>query len=141
MIYRWTNVYVSFHHINEQNQDNLCAVEYSVDHGVTWQPLLYMLDDGTTDNNGSDVVRNLVTGEIDAIATFNTDRADQAYGQPFGAFIGAAISTNLAPFIRPCRNGRPGAAETDRAFPPAAGGQPVHRAPAFRTSWHRQLVF
>ena len=102
-----SNVYISFHHLNEQNQDNLCSLEYSVDHGANWLPLLYMLDDGTTDNNGSDVVTNRVTGQIDVNATFNTPRPDQAHGLAYGAFIGAPITTNLIPYIRPCRNDDP----------------------------------
>lgn len=99
-----TNVYLSFFHLNEQNQDNISSVEYSIDHGATWLPLLYMLDDGTTDGNGSDVVTNATTGQIDVFATFNTARTDQAHGLAFGAFIGAPVATNLIPFIRPCRN-------------------------------------
>ncbi len=102
-----TNVYVSFHMLNEQNQDNICSVEYSVDQGATWQPLLYMLDDGSTDSNGSDVVTNSATGQIDVNATFNTARSDQAHGLAYGNFIGAAITTNLIPYIRPCRNDDP----------------------------------
>lgn len=102
-----SNVYVSFHNLNEQNQDNICSVEYSIDQGTTWQPLLYMLDDGTTDNDGSDVVTNPVTGQIDVDKTFNTARTDQAHGLSYGTWIGAAITTNLIPFIRPCRNDDP----------------------------------
>lgn len=102
-----TNVFLSFHNMNEQNQDNISAVEYSIDHGVTWQPLLYMLDDGTTDGNGSDVVTNSSTGQIDVNATFNTARTDQAHNLAYGAYIGAAITTNLIPYIRPCRNDDP----------------------------------
>ena len=102
-----SNVYVSFHNLNEQNQDNMCAVEYSTDHGVTWQPLLYMFDDGTTDNNGSDIIYDPVTGDINVAATFGTARTDQAYGLAYGAFIGAPITQALAPFIRPCRNDDP----------------------------------
>src|SRR5581483_3855540 len=41
-----SNVCVSFHNMNEQNQDNICSVEYSIDQGTNWLPLLYMLDDG-----------------------------------------------------------------------------------------------
>ncbi|MGH7972608.1 MAG: immunoglobulin domain-containing protein, partial [Limisphaerales bacterium] len=102
-----TNIYVSFHNLSEQNQDNICSVEYSIDHGATWLPLLYMLDDGTTDGNGSDVVTNQSTGQIDVAATFNTARNDQAHGLAYGTYIGAAITTNLIPFIRPCRNDDP----------------------------------
>jgi len=102
-----TNAYLSFYNLNEQNQDNICSVEYSVDQGVTWLPLLYMLDDGTTDSNGSDVVTNATTGKIDVLATFNTVRSDQAHNLSYGTYIGAAISTNLIPYIRPCRNDDP----------------------------------
>jgi len=102
-----SNVYVSFHHLNEQNQDNICSLEYSINGGATWLPLLYMLDDGTTDNNGSDVVKNPLTGLIDVNATFNTARNDQAHGLSFGSFIGAAINDSLIPYIRGCRNDDP----------------------------------
>ena len=102
-----TNVYLSFHHLNEQNQDNLCSLEYSIDQGATWLPLLYMLDDGTTDGDGSDVITNSATGQIDVFATFGTVRTDQAHGLAYSNFIGAAVSTNLIPAIRPCRNDDP----------------------------------
>lgn len=101
------NSYLSFHNLNEQNQDNICSVEYSIDQGATWLPLLYMLDDGTTDGDGSDVITNSATGQIDVFATFNTARSDQAHGLAYGAYIGATVSTNLIPFIRPCRNDDP----------------------------------
>lgn len=102
-----TNVYVAFNMLNEQNQDNISSVEYSIDQGQTWLPLMYMLDDGTTDNNGSDVVTNPVTGQIDVFATFETARNDQAWNEPYGDFIGAVISTNLIPAIVPARNDDP----------------------------------
>ncbi len=102
-----TNIYLSFFHLNEQNQDNICSVEYSINQGATWLPLLYMLDDGTTDGDGSDVVTNSTTGLIDVFATFNTARSDQAHGLAYGAYIGATVATNLIPFIRPCRNDDP----------------------------------
>jgi len=104
-----TNIYVSFHNLNEQNQDNICSVEYSIDQGKTWLPLLYMLDDGTTDSDGSDVVTNSATGQIDVNATFGTARNDQPHGLNYGAFIGAVWlnNTNLIPAIRPCRNDDP----------------------------------
>jgi hypothetical protein len=102
-----TNVYLSFHNLNEQNQDNICSVEYSIDQGATWLPLLYMLDDGTTDGDGSDVITNSATGQIDVFATFGRARSDQAHGLAYSNFIGAAVSTNLIPAIRPCRNDDP----------------------------------
>ncbi|HVV74163.1 MAG TPA: immunoglobulin domain-containing protein, partial [Verrucomicrobiae bacterium] len=102
-----SNVFLAFHNINEQNQDNICSVEYSIDQGATWLPLLYMLDDGTTDGDGSDVVTNATTHQIDVFATFGTVRTDQAHGLAFSNYIGAAVSTNLMPYIRGCRNDDP----------------------------------
>ena len=81
--------------------------EYSVDQGATWLPLLYMLDDGTTDNNGSDVITNATTHQVDAVLSFTTGHNDAAHSLPYGTYIGAAISQSLAPFIRPCRNDDP----------------------------------
>ena len=120
-----SNIYVSFHNLNEQNQDNICSVEYSIDQGTNWLPLLYMLDDGTTDADGSDVVTNKTTGQIDVYATFETARSDQPHGLAYGAFIGAAITPALIPYIRPCRNDDPVQQKRIEVFGlPAAGNQP-----------------
>ncbi len=102
-----TNVYLAFNSLYEQNQDNIGSVEYSIDQGATWLPALYMLDDGTTDGDGSDVVTNAATGQIDVWATFGTPRSDQAYGLAYSNFIGAVVSTNLIPYISPRRNDDP----------------------------------
>src|SRR5262249_32947371 len=86
-----TNIYISYHSIYKQNQDNIAAVKYSIDQNVTWLPALYMLD-------GPDIIKDGL-GNIDVGATMNTARGDQAYGQSYGSFIGAAISPALAPFV------------------------------------------
>jgi hypothetical protein len=88
----YTNVYVKWNSLYEQNQDNIGAVEYSVDQGVTWLPVLYMLDDGVTDGDGSDVVTNGGTGQIDVLATFGTPRNDQAGTLAYSNFIGTVVS-------------------------------------------------
>ena len=121
-----TNTYLSFLMLNEQNQDNICSVEYSIDQGATWLPLLYMFDDGTTDGDGSDVVTN--AGTLDVFATFNTARTDQAHGLAYGTYIGAVVSTNLIPYIRPCRNDDPVQQKRIELFRlPAADGQSAVR--------------
>ncbi|HWD19224.1 MAG TPA: LamG-like jellyroll fold domain-containing protein [Verrucomicrobiae bacterium] len=102
-----SNIYVSFHHLNEQNQDNMCSLEYSIDQGTNWLPILYMLDDGTTDSDGSDIIYNKATGLIDVSLTMNTARHDQAWGESYGSYIAAPITQALAPYIRPCRNDDP----------------------------------
>ena len=91
------NVYLSYHSMWEQNQDSIGAVEYSIDEGATWLPVVYMLD-------GPDIVRT-GDGSIDALATFtNLHTADgfqavatyidpndsQLKGGYYGAFIGVA---------------------------------------------------
>jgi hypothetical protein len=95
------NIYVSFHSLWEQNQDSIAAVEYSIDQGQTWLPIVYMID--TTD-----IVRDAQTN-IDAVATLTAEHDDVALyidpetgadvGRTYGAFIGAPISAALAPFI------------------------------------------
>jgi hypothetical protein len=102
-----TNVYVAFNSLYEQNQDNMGSVEYSIDQGHTWLPVLYMFDDGTTSGDPADVVTNTITGQIDVFATFGTPRSDQAYGLAYSNFIGAAVSTNLIPYISPRINDDP----------------------------------
>ena len=86
-----TNIYLSFHSIYEQNQDNIASVEYSIDEGATWLPALYMIDQ-------DDAIRN-ASGGVDAELTLNTPQGDGAYGQSYGTWIGATISPDLAPFI------------------------------------------
>ena len=98
----YSNVYCAFNSMYEQNQDNLGSVEYSIDGGQTWLPALYLLDDGTTDGDGSDVV--YTNGVVDVTQTFDTSRSDQAFYLPYGAFIGAQINTALIPFVEGRRN-------------------------------------
>ncbi len=103
------NIYVSYNSIYEQNQDSLGAVEYSIDQGATWLPILYMLD-------GPDIVLD-AQGKTDAVATFTAANGDTAsYTDPitgenkggnYGDFIGAPITADLAPFIQARLNDDP----------------------------------
>src|SRR2546421_12078004 len=87
-----TNVYLSYHSLWEQNQDSIGAVEYSINQGQTWLPIVYMLD-------LPDVLTN-ATGAVDAALTFSTNYNDVAvYTDPadglakggyYGAFTGVA---------------------------------------------------
>jgi len=96
-----TNVFVSYHSLWEQNQDSIGAVEYSIDQGQTWLPIVYMLD-------SPDVVLDAFDN-VDAVATFTSNRTDiatyidpvllQTEGGNYGAFIGAPISQALAPYV------------------------------------------
>ena len=101
-----SDVHLVFNSAWEQNQDSIGAVEYSIDQGQTWLPVVYLLEQ-------SDIVTvtDDTTGEshIDVDATFNTTREDIAHytdeggnllGGTYGAFVAAPISDELAPFIR-----------------------------------------
>jgi CHRD domain/Concanavalin A-like lectin/glucanases superfamily len=97
-----TNVYLSFNSIYEQNQDSVGAVEYSIDGGTSWKPVIYYLAPG-------DIVRT--DGAVDAVATFNAPQSDTAtYTDPvtgeqaggtYGSFIAAPITAELGAFIAP----------------------------------------
>lgn len=99
-----SNIYVVYYSAYEQNQDNIGSLEYSVDGGTNWLPIVYMID-------RDDIIRD-AAGNIDAEATLNEPRGDaavyvdpdtgEAKGGPisgYGAFIAAPISTNLAAYI------------------------------------------
>jgi hypothetical protein len=96
-----TNVHLAYHSIWEQNQDSMAAVEYSIDGGQNWLPVVYMIDQAD--------VLTTAEGAIDAVATFTEERGDAArYTDPatgeekggvYGAFIAAAITADLAPYI------------------------------------------
>ena len=95
-----TNVYLSFHNIYIQNQNNIASVEYSIDGGATWLPALYLLD-------GLDILLDSA-GNIDASNTFATVYADVPnvdlnsvangyYGQYIG--VKSNLWSTLAPFL------------------------------------------
>jgi hypothetical protein len=98
------NIYLSFHNIYEQNQDSMGAVEYSIDKGATWLPVLYMLD-------GPDIKKD-ADGNVDGYETMIAENGDAASyedpitgeprGKAYGAFIGVATNEwkNIAPFIQ-----------------------------------------
>jgi len=100
------NVYLSYRGLWEQNQDSIGAVEYSIDQGATWLPIVYMLD-------GPDVLRD-ANGNIDASNTMAFTYPLNAFESPpapgnYGAFIGVSSSqwSTLAPYISPRINDDP----------------------------------
>jgi hypothetical protein len=139
-------LYVSYHSLWEQNQDSIAAVEYSVDRGAHWLPIVYMID-------RADVmtVTSETTGEVsvDAVATFSAEHGDVAVytdengetkGGTYGAFIGASISEDLAPFISPRIDDNPSESKRVELFRlPAADNQAAVRfrfAHAGTDSWY-----
>lgn len=100
-----TNAAIGFGSLYEQNQDNLGAVEYSIDGGKSWLPVVYYLD---MSDGGGDIRYN-ADGTVDAVTTFtaaNTDTATWtedgvAKGGKYGDGILAPITQALGRFIAP----------------------------------------
>lgn len=100
-----TNVVMSFASLYEQNQDSMGSVEYSVDGGKNWLPVVYFID---TKDSGGDIVLNL-DGSVDAVKTLTNPNTDTAYwtdngvakGGKYGDGIAAPITQALAPYITP----------------------------------------
>ena len=98
-----TNVVVGFGSLYEQNQDSLGAVEYSVDGGANWLPVVYFLD---TKDSGGDIKLNL-DGSVNAVSTFKSSNSDTASwkdngvakGGNYGDGIAAPITQDLAPYV------------------------------------------
>lgn len=95
-----TNVFVSFNSLYLQNQNNMGSLEYSVDQGTNWLPVIYYLpiSDGT-DFSNTDVLKT--NGVVDINATFIQPNHDNVGGGTNWAyFIAAPVTTNLIPYIR-----------------------------------------
>ncbi len=86
-----TGVALVFNSAYEQNQDSIAGVEYSIDGGATWRPVIYMLD-------RDDIVLDTM-GNPDAVTTLNTNRADQPYGLGYSAWLAAPVTAALAPYL------------------------------------------
>ncbi len=143
-----TNVHLAFHSVWEQNQDSLAAVEYSIDEGASWLPVVYMIET-------SDVLTNL-DGTIDAATTFSTvhpagfqgvatyyDPDTQTIeGGYYGAFLGVAPSqwSTLGNYISPRADDNPVESKRVEFFRlPQADNQPKVRlrfAHAGTDSWY-----
>ena len=128
-------VVLVFNSAYEQNQDNIAGLEYSVDGGATWLPVLYMLDD---QGGAADIIRT--NGVIDVGATFGTPRSDQAFGLAYGNFIAASVSDALRPYISGRINDDQAESKRVEVFRlPAADNQPNVRFRLFQAgtaSWY-----
>jgi hypothetical protein len=137
-----TGVHLGYNSIYEQNQDSIGAVEYSIDEGKTWLPVVYMLD-------GPDIVKD-AENNVDAVTTLTADNGDTAFytdpdtgeqkGGRYGDFIGAEITAELAPFISARVNDDPVESKRFELFRLAkADNQPKVRfrfAQAGTASWY-----
>ncbi|MSU33679.1 MAG: CHRD domain-containing protein [Pedosphaera sp.] len=95
------NPVLSFGSGYEQNQDSYGGVEYSVDGGKTWLPVVYFLD-------GPDILVN-PDGTTDGVGTLNTKQGDSTLwtvdgvlkGEAYGDVIAAPIDAKIADYIAP----------------------------------------
>ncbi|MBI2926125.1 MAG: LamG domain-containing protein [Verrucomicrobia bacterium] len=94
-------VVMTFSAIYEQNQDSIGAVEYSVDGGQNWLPVVYFLE-------SPDIVLNS-DGTVDAVTTLNRANADTSSwvdggvnkGDKYGDGVAAPITAALGDYIAP----------------------------------------
>lgn len=138
-----TNIHVSYHSIFEQNQDNFGAVEYSVNGGATWLPVVYMIDgpDMLTTSGATDALKTLTNRAAD-IATYVEPGSGLTKGGYFGTFIGVASNlwSTLAPYLSARVNDDPVESKRVELFRlSAADNQPSVRfrfAHAGTDSWY-----
>lgn len=98
-----TDIYLSYNSMYEQNQDSMGSVEYSINGGTTWLPVVIMID-------GADAVKD-ANGKILGYETLIADQGDTAHyedpvngasGGYYGAFLGNQDTNtwkDLGPFI------------------------------------------
>src|SRR5207302_355236 len=90
------HLYVAYYSMYEQNQDSIGSVEYSIDGGTTWLPIVYMIDQ-------ADIKYAADNTTIDGYATLSADQPDTAsltdpntgeeIGHTYGSFVG--VTSNL----------------------------------------------
>ena len=92
-----SNVFVAFNSIYEQNQDNMDFMEYSVDGGANWLPVLYYFDNDpansdiiTTTNGVADVAATFA--RVDINRNWSPDTAP-THATNYGSYIKAPISS------------------------------------------------
>ena len=98
-------VVVAFNSAYEQNQNNICSLEYTVDHGTNWLPVVYLLQGANDDQQNAQIVYD-ANGIVDVAATMGfgissryTNSVGKIFGGTVGAFIAAPITQALAPYI------------------------------------------
>ncbi|HNQ90156.1 MAG TPA: hypothetical protein PKM73_16180 [Verrucomicrobiota bacterium] len=97
------DIYVVYNSIYTQNQDNIAGVEYSVDNGATWLPVIYMVhkDDIVLKGDGSIDAEGTLTAAHADTADYTDPISGEFVGDTYGAFVKAARATwpNLAEYI------------------------------------------
>lgn len=98
-----SNIYLVFHSAYEQNQDNIAGIEYSVDGGQTWHPVVYMLDgpDILRDNNGEIDPISTLTNQYSDVCVYQDPQTGKTVGGYYGAFLRVPQErwTSLGPYF------------------------------------------
>jgi len=84
-----SDVYLVFCSAYEQNQDNIAGIEYSVDGGLTWHPVVYMIDvdDIVLAPDGEVDPVTTLTNQYGDVATYTDPDTGQEVGGNYGAFL------------------------------------------------------
>jgi hypothetical protein len=103
-----TGIVIAFNSSYVQNQDNIDCLEYTIDNGANWHPLLYWLQ-GDNDSQAASQIYRDGQGNIDVLKTLTTSYSDvaeytdptsgQLVGGYYGFFIKCPITSALAPYI------------------------------------------
>jgi hypothetical protein len=98
-------VVLAFNSSYQQNQNNIGSLEYTVDHGTNWLPVIYLLQ-GENDNQqyaqmvyDANGILNVAATMAFGISPQYTNSAGKVIGGSVGAFIAAPISQALEPYI------------------------------------------
>lgn len=101
-----SNIHVRWNSIYEQNQDSFGSVEYSIDEGQTWQPVIYMIDTATKDvqydaDNNIDPVATFTRVDPDGTARYTDPDTGVTGAGNYGSFIGVTEDrwSELGPYI------------------------------------------
>ena len=98
-----TNIYLSYHSMYEQNQDSMGSVEYSIDGGTNWLPVVILVDavDIVTGTDGKPLGYETLIAEQGDTAHY-VDADGNPAGGYYGAFLGNQDTNTwaaLGPYI------------------------------------------
>jgi hypothetical protein len=105
-----TNPVLAWASIQKQNQDNINSVEYSIDGGATWAPVIYYLDGHKLASDPADLqvnpdntvnVTNTLYHDLNPAEIPTWTDSNGHVNNTFASGIGAPISQALAPFFAP----------------------------------------
>jgi len=98
-------VVIAFNSSYEQNQNNICSLEYTIDRGANWLPVVYLLQGANDSQQNAQIIYD-ANGIVDVARTMAfgispryTNSVGKVIGGTVGAFIAAPITQALEPYI------------------------------------------